>query len=67
MSTISIPKKIVKEIFEAGEKFAAAENALEDIIFVANPQFIKKMRALRSAHRNGRMGDWSKIKTKYDL
>ena len=67
MSTISIPKKIVKDIFEAGEKFAAAEDALEDIIFAANPQFIKKMRALRAAHRNSRTGDWGKLKKKYGL
>ena len=67
MSTISVPKKIVKEIFEAGKKFAAAEDALEDILLTADPQFIKKMRGLRSAHRNGRTGEWNKLKTKHGL
>ena len=67
MTTISIPKKVVKDIFEAGKKFAAAEDALEDILFAADSQFIKKMRALRIAHRNGRTDDWKKLKTKYGL
>ena len=67
MSTISIPKKIIKEIFEAGKKFAAAENALEDILFAANPQFIKKMRTLRDAHRSGQVSDCNKLKTKHGL
>ena len=67
MTTISIPKKIVKDIFEAGKKFAAAEDALEDILFAANPRFIKKMRILRSAHRNGRTGDWNQLKIKHGL
>lgn len=68
MSTsIQIPKKVLKEIFEAGRKFAVAENALEDILLAANPQFIKKMRGLRSMHQEGHLGDWDRLKTKYGL
>ncbi len=68
MSTsLQIPKKVVQELFEAGRRFAAAEDALEDVLLVTDPQFIKKMRGLRSVHKKGHVGDWSRLKTKHGL
>ena len=67
MSNISLPKKIVKEIFEAGRRFTIAQDALEDVLLTGNPQFIKKMRGLRAAHREGSAGDWAKLKARHDL
>ena len=67
MSTISLPKKIVREIFEAGRRFAVAQDALEDALLAANPQFIKKMRGLRAAHREGNAGKWDNLKAQHGL
>lgn len=68
MSTsIQIPKKVIKEIFEAGRRFAVAEDALEDILLATNPQFIKKMCELRRVHQEGHMGSWDRLKTKHGL
>ena len=67
MSNISLPKKIVKEIFEAGRRFAVAQDALEDVLLAGNPQFIKKMRGLRAAHREGSVGEWDKLKAPHGL
>lgn len=55
MSTITLPKKIVKEIFEAGRRFAAAEDALEDALLARDPRFLKKMRMLRK-EKAGELG-----------
>ena len=67
MTTITIPKKVVREMVEAGRRFVAAQDALEDILLAANPQFIKKMRGLRDVHRQGKTKDWKKLKARYGL
>ena len=67
MSTISLPKKIVKELFEAGRRFAAAEDALEDALLTQDPGFLKKMRTLRSIHRKDGGSDWNSLKARHGL
>ena len=64
-NTIEIPKPIIKEFFEAGRKFSAAEEALEDFLLSSDKSFIKKMRYLRKGHKAGKLGDWEKLKMKY--
>lgn len=66
-NTIQIPTHVLRGLIEAGEKFNAAEDALEDFLLVTNGGFIKKMRQLRAAHKAGRLGDWQKLKTRYGL
>lgn len=66
-NTIKVPKPILQEFFEAGRKFNAAEEALEDFLLSSDKSFIEKMRRLRNAHKAGRLGDWKKLKMKYGL
>lgn len=67
MSNISLPKKLVKEIFEAGRRFATAEGELEDVLLAADPRFIKKMRGLRDSHLEREVGDWQKLKARHGV
>lgn len=64
---VSIPKKTLEEILEAGWRFAAAEETLEDVLLAADPAFLKKMRRLRGEHRRGRIGNWNALKIKHGL
>lgn len=67
MSTISLPKKIVKEIFEAGRRFAAVEDALEDVLLAHDPRFLNKMRRLRKTHLERDVSDWDKLKARHGV
>ena len=66
-NTIQIPKPVLQRLLEAGRRFNAAGDALEDFLLITNKGFIKKMRHLRAAHKAGRLGDWEKLKVKYGL
>ena len=67
MLTVVLPKKIVKEVFEAGRRFAAAEDALEDVLLTTDPIFLKKMRGLRNTHLKRGVGDWGKLKARHGV
>ncbi|MBI2639663.1 MAG: hypothetical protein HYW90_02105 [Candidatus Sungbacteria bacterium] len=66
-NTVQIPKPVLSEFLEAGRRFNAAEDALENFLLAADKDFIKKMRDLRNLHKAGKLSDWSKLKTKYGL
>ncbi|MBI3442974.1 MAG: hypothetical protein HY007_04355 [Candidatus Sungbacteria bacterium] len=57
----------MKEIFEAGRRFAAAEDALEDALLVHDPRFLKKMRMLRNAHVGHERDDWNALKARHGI
>lgn len=65
--TIQIPKNLFEEILDTGRRFNKIEGELEDFLLVTNPAFIKKMRGLRNEHKEGKAGDWQKLKTRYGL
>ena len=67
MTTITLPKKAVRDIFEASKRFATAQDALEDALLAYDPTFLKKMRGLRDAHQEQRFSDWSALKDKHGL
>jgi len=64
---VQIPRKVLKDVMEAGQRFRDAEDTLEDFLFSTNAAFIRKMRRLRVLHRRGELGDWQKLKAKYGL
>lgn len=66
-NTIQIPKLVLYKFLEAGKRFYAAEDELEDFLLTTDKSFIKKMGRLRASHKVGRLGNWEKLKTKYGL
>ena len=66
-AVIQIPRKVLTDVMEAGQRFRDAEDTLEDFLFSTNAAFVRKMRRLRVLHRRGRLGSWEKLKAKYGL
>lgn len=66
-TAIQVPKKALEDILEAGRRFAAAEDALEDALLTSDPAFLKRMRHLRVAHLHGRVGSWRALKLKHGV
>ena len=65
--TVTIPKKALEEVFTAGRRLLAAEDALENAVLISSPEFIKKMRRLRREHLRGKTEPWHSLKAKYGL
>lgn len=64
---IPVPKKMLQEIVEAGQRFREAEDALEDFLLATDAVFLKRMRSFRVRHRRGALGDWRRLKARYGL
>ena len=66
-AVVQIPRKVLRDVVEAGRHFREAEDALEDFLLATDAPFLKKMRHLRLQHRRGWLGDWQKLKARYGL
>ena len=66
-STITLPKKVFKDLVKATKYFEQAQGELEDYLLSKNQGFISKARQTRLDHRKERFGNWAKLKSKYGL
>lgn len=66
-SVVTLPKKVFDNLIMASEYFELAQNEMEDYFLAKNKGFLARARKARNEHKQGKFGDWSKLKSKYGL
>ena len=66
-STVTLPKRVFRDLVEAGAAFERAQSELEDYILAHSKVFVAKMRRARKEHGEEKFATWVKIKSKYGI
>lgn len=63
--TVNLPRKSVRQLFEAMSIFELAQDEIEDFLIVRNKLIINKIKKARKEHLNGKLKDFSILAKKY--
>lgn len=66
-STITLPKKLFKDLVYATEYFEQIQSELEDFILSRDAKFLARMRKAKRDHVKSKFLDWTKLRARYDL
>lgn len=66
-TTVTLPKRLLKDLLQATEYFDKIQSELEDFVLSSDAKFLAKMRKARREHTKGEFSDWLRIKAKYGL
>lgn len=63
--TINLPRKSVKQLFEAMNIFESAQDEIEDFLIIRNKFIMGKVKKARKEHLSGGLKDFGELAKKY--
>lgn len=66
-STVTIPKKLFKDLLQVTDYFEQIQSELEDFVLSRDAKFLARMRKARRDHAKGKFPDWVKLKARYGV